>query len=442
MRHRSGGLGRRLSWWLALQTFAGLGAVCAVVYTTTATSLSARQSDTLKQKQSLIRHFLDEAAADRNLAELKHRLDDFLLGHEDLALTLRARSGPPMYASSHRVQSPGARATTFEMPFALVDGGLITATLSFDTRSDQQLLLGLLLTLLAAAAIGTLAVSLGGFALVRRGLAPVRDLVEQTRGLVADTIHRRLDGSAQPDELQPLVEQFNAMLGRLAQTYKQLEAFNADVAHELCTPLTTMISSAELTLRKHRTVEELREVLTSNLEELRRMAGIVRDMLFLSHADRGATARREPTASLASSAMAVAEYHEAALQEAGLSVQVIGDASGEFDEALLRRALSNLVGNATRFATPGSTIRIEIAELSQARASIVVVNRGQTIAADHLPRLFDRFFRGDGARTHADEHHGLGLSIVAAVARMHAGHPVARSEDGVTSIGVVLSTNR
>ena len=171
-------------------------------------------------------------------------------------------------------------------------------------------------------------------------------------------------------------------------------------------------------------------------------SGIVRDMLFLSHADRGATARREPTASLASSAMAVAEYHEAALQEAGLSVQVIGDASGEFDEALLRRALSNLVGNATRFATPGSTIRVEIAELSQARASIVVVNRGQTIAADHLPRLFDRFFRGDGARTHADEHHGLGLSIVAAVARMHAGHPVARSEDGVTSIGVVLSTNR
>ena len=443
MSYRPGmSLGRRLSWWLALQTLVGLGAVCAVVYAATAINLSARQADALQQKQALLRHFLEEAAADRNLTELKHRLDDLLLGHADLALTLKAGSGPPMYESIHRFPSTHARTAAFEVPFGLGAGGSLTATLILDTRSDEQLLLRLLLALLAAAALGTLLVSMGGFALVRHGLAPVRGLVQQTRGLAAATLHKRLDGSAQPDELQPLIEQFNAMLGRLAQTYEQLEAFNADVAHELCTPLTTMIGSTELSLRKHRTAEELREVLTSNLEELGRMAGIVHDMLFLSHADRGAAARREPTPSLAAVAMAVTEYHEAALEEAGVGAQVVGDASGEFDVALLRRALSNLLGNATRFATPGSTVRVEISQLTQARVRIVAVNQGQAIAAEHLPRLFDRFFRGDGARTHADGHHGLGLAIVAAIARMHAGHPVAWSEHGVTSIGLVLSASR
>jgi two-component system, OmpR family, heavy metal sensor histidine kinase CusS len=441
-RRSSMSLGHRLSWWLASQTLIGLGVVCAVVYGATAVSLSARQADALQQKQALLRHFLDEAAVDQDLAELKHRLDDFLLGHDELAVTLQTGPGAPLYESIRRRPSTHARTVAFEAPFASGDGGSITATLVLDTRSDEQLLLRLSLTLLVAAAAGTLLVSLGGFVLVRHGLRPVRDLVEQTRELGAETLHKRLDGSAQPEELQPLIEQFNAMLGRLARTYEQLEAFNADVAHELCTPLTTMISSTELSLRKQRTTEELREVLTSNLEELRDIAGIVHDMLFLSHADRGATARREPTASLASVAKAVAEYHEAALDEAGVGVQVVGDASGEYDIALLRRAVSNLLGNATRFATPGSTVRIEIFESAPAQVSITVVNQGETIAADHLPRLFDRFFRGDSARTHADGHHGLGLAIVAAIARMHAGHPVAQSAAGVTSIGLVLATSR
>lgn len=132
--------------------------------------------------------------------------------------------------------------------------------------------------------------------LVRRGLAPLHSLVEQTRQLGAQDLSRdwqkRLDDSNQPQELRPLIAQFNALLERLAVAYRQMEAFNADVAHELNTPLTTLISSCELALRKPRDAEELRDILASNLEDLQRMAGIVADMLFLSHADRGQSAHR------------------------------------------------------------------------------------------------------------------------------------------------------
>ena len=228
------------------------------------------------------------------------------------------------------------------------------------------------------------------------------------------------------------------MLGRLAQAYEQLEGFNADVAHELCTPLATLIGSTELALRKARGPEEMREVLGCNLEELQRIAGIVQDMLFLSHANHGASARRVPTASLAAVAKVVGDYHEAALADAGLHLEVIGDAAGAFDVPLLQRALSNLVANATRYAERGTTVSIEIGDTPDGEVTLTTVDHGVTIGPEHLPRLFDRFYRSDRSRRDAAQNHGLGLSIVAAIARMHGGRPFARSGGGITSIGLTL----
>ena len=210
------------------------------------------------------------------------------------------------------------------------------------------------------------------------------------------------------------------------------------MAHELCTPLATLIGSTELALRKARDADELREVLGSNLEELQRVAGIVHDMLFLSQADRGASARRVPTASLAALAQQVFNYHEAALVDAGLTLKAVGDAEGSFDPPLLQRALSNLIGNATRYAQRGSTVRVEITAEAAGEVLLKVVNRGATIEPDHLPRLFDRFYRGDPSRSDADRNHGLGLSIVAAIARMHGGRPLATSSGGFSTIGMIL----
>ena len=182
----------------------------------------------------------------------------------------------------------------------------------------------------------------------------------------------------------------------------------------------------------------MREVLASNLEELHRLTGIVNDMLFLSQADRGVGARRVPVSSLASVAVDVLDYHEAALAEAGLTAKVVGDAHGAFDVPLLRRALSNLLGNATRYARNGSIVQVNFRTVDEDRVLISVTNCGDSIDPEILPHLFDRFFRADPARSHGQSNHGLGLAIVGAIARMHQGKPVAWSENGLTSVGLEI----
>jgi two-component system heavy metal sensor histidine kinase CusS len=438
-RSRIGSLGRRLSYWLALQSLVGLVVVCAALYGATHLGFQSRQAEEMVQKQVQLRHLLAEAARDGDVATLKHKLDDFFIGHPDMQLALtRASDGSEFYRRSAPSPAIDQRVARFTVPAPAPAQGTLDAVLMLDIRDDAALLRRIGFTLAFAALAGTLLVSAGGFLLVRLGLRPVRDLVDQTRQLAADTLHRRLDGSAQPEELEPLIAQFNELLGRLELAYVQMEGFNADVAHELCTPLATLISSTELALRRARDATELREVLGSNLEELQRVASIVHDMLFLSQADRGVIARRAPTTSLAALALQVCNYHEAALEDAGLALEIVGDASGSFDTPLLQRALSNLVGNATRYAQRGSTVRVEIFQSAPGEVQFRVVNRGTTIEPSHLPRLFDRFYRGDPSRSHADRNHGLGLAIVAAIARMHGGRPLATSADGISSIGMSL----
>ena len=179
-------------------------------------------------------------------------------------------------------------------------------------------------------------------------------------------------------------------------------------------------------------------MLGSNLEDLRRMAGIVGDMLFLSMADRAPNIRRAPVESLSALVHEVIEYHEASIQEEGIKTAIRGDSATSVDERLLRRAISNLLGNATRYAERDTTITIEIQRSVDGIVSIGISNLGPSIAAEHLPRLFDRFYRVDPARAFAERNHGLGLSIVSAIARMHGGTTFARSGYGVTCIGLTL----
>ncbi|WAC75885.1 heavy metal sensor histidine kinase [Roseateles sp. SL47] len=433
------GVGPRLSLWLATQTFTGLALMSLAVYLLTASDLRSRQDEALQQNQTLLQHLLDEHRV-APVAPLQRRLDDFLEIHRDLRLTLRDAEGRALYDRAVHAGALGVDArpqTGRTLVFTTPQGQ--EATLRLDTRADDAFVRRLGMTLMAASLIGALLVSVGSMVLVRLALVPVRSLVEQTRRLAAHRLHERLDGSDQPEELRPLVQQFNALLERLNRSYTQLEGFNADVAHELRTPLATLITATELAMREPGLPAATLDRLGSNLEELRRMAGIVNDMLFLSHANSGATARRQRVPSLAALARDVADYHEAAVAEAGLQLTIDGDAAGEVDAALLKRALSNLLGNATRYATPGSSMRVCIDTIGVGMLRLSVTNVGKPITKDHLPRLFDRFYRADPSRAGGADHHGLGLSIVAAIARMHAGAPFATSTAEQTRVGLTLT---
>jgi two-component system heavy metal sensor histidine kinase CusS len=421
---------------LAVLTVIGLGLVSAAVYAVLALTLLQRQDETLDQKQAAIAQLLGERGPGHSVAELQHLLSDVLAGHAELSLRVTAANGEVIFDKASSPTWP-AKQRSFSVPVA-ASGPATKVQLALDQRSDDALLQRLAWTLACTAVGGALAVSAGAYWLVRRGLVPLHRLVDQTRLVTAHDLDRRLDGSGQPMELQPLIEQFNALLGRLDGAYRQMEAFNADVAHELNTPLATLISSSELALRRSRSAEEMRDVLGSNLEELHRMAGIISDMLFLSHADSGSDARREHVDSLAHLASEVIDFHEAALHEAELQAAVVGETAAQVDARLLRRAISNLLGNATRYGRKGTTVTVRISRVDASSVAVAVENDGPGIAPEHLPRLFDRFYRVDAARADADRNHGLGLAIVAAIARMHGGRATAESSGGTTRVGLLL----
>ncbi|WP_232540205.1 heavy metal sensor histidine kinase [Azohydromonas aeria] len=430
----------RLSVWLAIQSLMGLMLVAMGVYLATAWSLSIREQETLEQRHAVVKHLIEEAVANADPVTLRHKLDDFFVGTTGVGLRLELPDGKPLYERAMQGAHNHTRAVTFEQPWPLDPQRSIRGALTLDTTLDDSLLERLAAILVVSALAGAMLISLTGSALVRRSLMPVLALSRQIRSLGPAGLHGRLDGIGQPEELQPVVEQFNALLQRLEQAYAQLEAFNADVAHELRTPLAALIGHSEVALSRPRSVQELQEVIGNNLDDLRRLSGIVNDMLFLSKADRGARARRVPVPSVAELVNEVVEFHEAALQEANLQSRVTGDASGAYDAALLRRALSNLLANATRYASPGTTVEVEIAMPLPDVLQLVVSNTGTEIGREHLPRLFDRFYRAEASREHSDLNHGLGLAIVAAIARMHDGQPFVDSHSGRTSIGLRLST--
>ena len=439
-------LGRRLSGWLALQGLAAALAVSAVIYWLNLGVVRAREQEDLDLAVKTISHAVTEAAARSSLDELRHRLDDLHAGREDVSLEVVGSDGRALYASAPSFEPTAKqhwRSHAWSQRWGADPAGTIQVTLRFDVARDETLLARLGWTTLAVTLAGALFASVTGFVLVRRGLRPVHDLAARVDAVALGDREPRLDDADQPFELRPLVAHVNALLERAERAYQQLEGFNADVAHELRNPLTTMIGSSELALQRDRPAAELRDVIGGNLEDLRRMAGIVNDMLFLSRADRGESARRLRVDSLAAEMAEVLDFHEAEILDRGLRVEIVGDAAGTYDVPLLRRAVSNLIGNAARHATPGSTIILRI-ESDSGHVRLAIENRGSTIAPEALPRIFDRFFRVESSRTQAgaSRQYGLGLAIVAAIARMHAGRPFATSARGVTVIGIELPPAR
>lgn len=293
-------------------------------------------------------------------------------------------------------------------------------------------------SLVLITALGVFFVALLGFAISRIGMRPVNKLSDQAHQLAPGNHGQRLNTDTLPDELQKLAIAFNGVLERQEIAWRQLESFNADVAHELRTPLTNLIGQTQLALSRKREVYELEDLLESNLEELNRMTSIVNDMLFLSHAQAGEHATQLTEVSLREETYKTAEYVEPSFVEKNLSIHIDGDITAHIDRRLFHRSLANLLENSARHAFPNTAITVTIARRDNL-VSIAVSNIGEPIAAEHLERLFERFYRVDASRTRSDTHHGLGLSIVRAVAIMHRGDVFASSQNGINTFGLTLA---
>jgi two-component system, OmpR family, heavy metal sensor histidine kinase CusS len=435
-------IGRRLSGKLALVTMLVFGALFFATWMAVNVLVLEKNAEDLRSRTALIQDIIELEAKSGGEAAVLDRLHAYAPMRGNTRLEIHYADGRPCYidpTDDGRVMSEHTRSQDFtvQMPDGTRLDGRFTMDFASDARMGNKWAVLLVALTLAAGAFVAGATSWH----VRRQLRPLHDLAAQTRAISPRRLDQRLSLVDPGEELLPWIEQFNALMQRLELAYSQLEGFNADVAHELRTPLATLIGETEVALSRERSADSLRETLASNLEEMQRLSAMVNDMLFLSNADRGAQARRGVPVSLATLARQVAEFHEGTLDEAGLRLDVVGDATVAVDEPLVKRALSNLLGNATRFASPGSTVQVRIAAEAPSDVQVVVQNQGRGIAPQLLPRLFDRFFRADESRCcdGAEQHHGLGLAIVAAIARMHAGRTLARSEGGVTEVGFTVA---
>lgn len=406
-----------------------------------------------------------------DLERLATLFDSMLVGHDSLALRVEDRAGRIWFSSDAARTAPAGATTTGparpahvhdaaghhgdpaalpmqwthegrtfrglsrELPAGLPDGRVFRLTIGVDTEHHDHYMQSFRHTLWTFVAIAVLATGLLGWVAARSGLAPLRRIGREAEAVTASRLDRRLTSGDLPVEVAELAHSLNEMLARLEDSFRRLNELSSDLAHELRTPLSNLMTQTQVGLSRARSADDYRDVLASNAEELERLSRMVSDMLFLAKSDHGlAQPAREPV-DLQELARQVLSFYEALAAERQLGLEVQGSAVVLGDRSLLLRALANLVSNAIRHAAPGSTVQVAIAPTPAATGvRLSVGNRGDTVAPEVVERMFDRFYRGDSSRRHDTDGAGLGLAIVRSIAAAHGGSAGATSGDGLTRV--------
>ena len=305
--------------------------------------------------------------------------------------------------------------------------------------SDRWLLLDRYRDKLHMAGVAGVALAmLLGYLLIRAALRPLRDIAASASLVTVNRLHTRIAVARVPSELETLVASLNAMLERVDHGFQRLSRFTADLAHDMRTPLSNMRGAAEVALARPRSVDEYESLLASNLEECDRLARMIENVLFLARAEHPQFVKQLREFDAGQELTHIADYFEGIADDANVRVRVrvSGAASLTADLELFRRAVSNLLANAIRYTPRGGEIVLD-ASASADTVRVTVENQGQPIAAEHLERIFDRFYRVDPSRSSLPSSGlsqgstgstGLGLAIVRTIMELHGGSVHAESD--------------
>lgn len=317
--------------------------------------------------------------------------------------------------------------------------GVYTAVVAADMGFHDHFLVHFHHTLWGGTSVAVLLVILVTWFAVHRGHAPLREVSARIRGISANQLHVRLDPRTVPIELADLAVSFNTMIERVEQDFRQLSHFSADIAHELRTPVTNLVTQTQVVLSKARTLDEYKEVLYSNLEEYERMAKMIGDMLYLAQTDNQLIKPERLPVDLMAEVQALFDYFEPLADERGIRLTMQGACPPvPGDRLMLRRALSNVLSNAIRHTPNGQTVVVQL-DRDDADVRVRILNPGDTIEAEHLPHLFDRFYRADPSRQHQGDGAGLGLAIVKSIMDLHGGGITVQSAAGQTCFEMRLN---
>lgn len=379
-------------------------------------------------------------------------LDTAFARHHELAMEIRGPGGAIWFASPGvefpvswtsasgfsrwRVGERTFHGLQKTLPAETTANAALTLTLALDTAHHDRFLQSFRLTLWIFVACAVVLMGVLGWVAARRGLAPLRTMRERAATVTAHSLDRRLSVQAVPPELAELAVTLNEMLERLQDAFQRLSDFSSDLAHELRTPVSNLMMQTQVALSLPRDTEGYRAILESNAEEYERLGRMISDILFLAKAENGLMLVHEELVDLAHEVRQLFDFYGVVAEEKRIDLQLQGDGALRGDRLMLGRALGNLVSNALRHTPQGGVIHVAIGQ-DKARLHIQVCNTGEPIAATHLARLFERFYRTDAARQHdAGEGTGLGLSITQAIVRAHGGEIFAASNDGLTTFSL------
>ena len=452
-------LSLRLAIWIGILGLMQAAAVLAFSYLTLAGELDSKQRAVLRDKAEHARHLVSGLADGAALRANASQFADLVSGHSELHMMVAqpGSNGPWLAFSPEaresllrfkrdtwgsdsflewRSQTGERRMLSLATAAATRNGEPYEVVLSADRSEDRRLLGHLLFTSVSAAPFALALVGLCALAFVKLGLRPLNQFSRAAAHISAHDLSTRIDATGLPNELQSLCSAFNAMLNRLDEGVRRLSEFSSDLAHELRTPLSTLLGRTQVALSQPRSSEELTGVLEGNVEELERLSRLVSDMLFLAQADDAKASLARVELDLADEARQLVEFLELLAHERNMKIAVSGHASVRADRQHVRRAITNLVSNALRHGLPGSTVRVS-AYFDGDHACIEIVNDGPPIPPEHQARVFDRFYRVDGSRTRDSGGSGLGLAIVRAIMTLHGG-TVRLDSDAVASTRFAL----
>ncbi|NUZ08438.1 heavy metal sensor histidine kinase [Piscinibacter koreensis] len=430
-----------------------VGLVAAGGYWVLSRELEQRELVELEGKRDLVQHLLLEIGLASDIPANAYHFADLLIAHDDLHLALVDQGDGRLLASFSSIAVESVRLP--EGPLgALIrwqasdkdyyvslsgrsstgEGQLVRFVLSLDIRDDRRVLAGYARAGMIGLPLLLLLVAIGAWLIARAGLVPLRSFAQRASSITPKTLGKRLPRTGVPAELKGLADAFNAMLERIDEGVTRLSQFSGDLAHEMRTPVATLLGRTQVALSRERSSVELRDVLAGNIDELDRLTRLIHDMLFLAQAEQGAAVLDRTPVGLGEEARRVTEFLSLLAEERRIQVEVSGNALIQADRLLMQRAITNLLTNAIRHADPASTVQVTV-ERTEAVASLAVSNRGRPIAPDRLDAMFERFVRLDVARARADGGSGLGLAIVRSIMQAHGGSAqVSSSPDGLTVV--------
>ena len=460
---------RRPSITSRLALLFGAGSTVVLVALGSLVSMSVQKHfvemdrDELLGKIELVRHLLSKTQSMSDLAGLRERMDDALTGHAHLAVRLSDANGRQLYVTAnegfhgdpfalrHATGTPGApeiftwlhgghsfRGAEATVHIGAAAGATIVIAVALNIDHHVQFLNTFYSHLWISVALCALLIGVLGWVAARRGLAPVRDMAAVAHTISASRLDDRLVVGTLPGELVDLATAFNEMLARLEDSFRRLSEFSSDLAHELQTPLSNVMTQTQVALSRPRSVEEYREVLYSSLEECDRLARTISDMLFLAKSDHGLIVSRPEGIDLLTQVHELFEFYDALVEDRSVTLSCTGQGEIPGDKLMVRRALSNLLSNAIAHTPRGGAVQVRIDRPSSDRVRVRVENPGETIPAEHLPRLFDRFYRVDPARGRESGGAGLGLAITKSIVTAHGGSIQVTSENGITAFEIRL----